>query len=535
MPLGGPVAPPDNWPDMKSIAIIVLVALAIGVLGYKAWSTRSAVDGPGKSTVDGRQSTGTEAKGSSPGPAAPAEQASGCEKSLAELRKLFDGIPDDFRKARSIEDLTTTTRACRDLGEAFLGTCKASPDAHLVQFMVARCILILNRVEWVAYYTAETKNGKSASDVMASRDAWTARYFGRVIDLATASLEKLEAGKPERAKCLDILAGSLYQSGKPAAAFERYVQLLKEFPEYPDRATTYQAMARCHEDLGSFRDGIALIRKAMAEVPRGPNYPFFYEFLWRLHLGAGDLPGLLKVVEETQDALKERLKATDLTQDEKESAERFLFYSGFRLGYIRFALGDFAGALDAFRAHCTPYEDPQKKGALPQDYQVQLGRSKDNLDVLAGKIGKPQPATLDRVLWAGGRRPELAGGKTLAIIFRQMNDERSAKFVQAIDAHWRKHRERYDLVTISFLQPDPSPSIQAEQAFQEAESLGVSCPIGLDPDSREKQLFKDFNAIVGTATLAIIDRSGNYVWFQQDPWQRDVAFSTAILERFIAP
>jgi hypothetical protein len=37
--------------------------------------------------------------------------------------------------------------------------------------------------------------------------------------------------------------------------------------------------------------------------------------------------------------------------------------------------------------------------------------------------------------------------------------------------------------------------------------------------------------MIGSATFAILDQNGNYVWFQQDPTARDERFCIAILER----
>ncbi len=74
---------------------------------------------------------------------------------------------------------------------------------------------------------------------------------------------------------------------------------------------------------------------------------------------------------------------------------------------------------------------------------------------------------------------------------------------------------------------------QGEQMAAEARELGIDCPLGLDPDASGRSIFRDFGVTVGSATLVILDRSGNYAWFQQDPWQRDERFSPAILERIM--
>jgi beta-lactamase regulating signal transducer with metallopeptidase domain/tetratricopeptide (TPR) repeat protein len=467
--------------------------------------------------------------------ALPAPAASGdCQKKLAEIRQLFAAIPDDYRQASSIEDLVKTVKACRERSEDYLKTCPDTAEVHEVQLALARCILSMNRMEWLGFVNEQREKGRSNAEVIAMRDEWVARYFGRAIELASAALARFEVGTPLRLKCLDLLGDSHYQAGQAQKALERYLQLLKENPDYPNRASVYLAMARCYQDLGRFQEGIALIRKAIAELPHDPSFPNFYESLWMLHLGAGDLAGLLKVVEETRTVLPPRLKDPAVSKMEKDAIDRVLAYSGFRLGYVRFALGDFPGAADAFHDHIAYLEELGKKGELPQDYQVYRTRSRDNLDVLISQIGKPKPDSLKGVAWAGGRKPDLAPGKPLAIIFRNQGDERSSKFVQALDAYRRKRGDAFDLAVISFMKATgDSELVQLDQAQDEARALGVECPIGLDPDLDGRQVFRSFHATVGSATLAIVDRSGNYVWFQQDPWQRDVGFSTAILERII--
>ncbi len=460
-----------------------------------------------------------------------------CEKGLGEIRKSFARIPDDFRDSTlPLEELIKTVRSTRDRSEEFLRSCGASGDLPEVQYTLGKCILSLNQVEWMAFVNDERQKGKSNEDILARRQEWSTRYFGRVVELETAALERCGEGTPLRGKCLDLLGDGLYQMGRHAKALERYLQLLKEFPSFPERANVYLAMAKCHQELGTFTEGIAVVRKAMGELPADPRFPFFFESLWQLHTGAGDLPGLLKLVEEMRSVLPERLKAPGLGKREKEAAERTLAYSGFRQGYIRFALGDFPGAMEAFQGHIATLDAMEKASSqIPQDYQVYRTRSKDNLEVLAAKIGRAMPGSMERVIWAGGRRPDLSG-KPLAIIFRNQGDDRSSKFVQAIDAHWRKRREAFDLAIISFLKATGEPeSLQAEEASQEAQSLEIACPVGLDPDLEGKQLFKAFDATVGSATFAIVDRTGAYVWFQQDPWGRDVGFSIAILDRILGP
>ena len=69
-------------------------------------------------------------------------------------------------------------------------------------------------------------------------------------------------------------------AGDAAKALGHYEDLIREFPGWDRKPQTYLAIARCLQDLGRFPEGVAVVRKVMAEFPRDPSYPFFLENLF---------------------------------------------------------------------------------------------------------------------------------------------------------------------------------------------------------------------------------------------------------------
>jgi tetratricopeptide (TPR) repeat protein len=276
----------------------------------------------------------------------------------------------------------------------------------------------------------------------------------------------------------------------------------------------------------------------MAQIPEDPLIGSYYEWLWKLHSENGDLRSLPKVVEEMRTFYPQRLKREGLTKAELESCERYLVYSGFKKGYASFALGQFEEAIKAFEAsvnHIDGIEAQNLKNnlGLPPEFGIYRNRCKDNLNVLRGKIGKRVNADLQNLIWAGERRLAL-DGRALALVFRNYGEDRSAEFLVEMDRHAKEKKGAFELASISYLKGPANPQGQAIEAFQEAQTLGVECPVGLDPDAAKKSLFDAFDATVGSATFVVIDRAGNYVWFQQDPWKINGGFSSAIVDRIVA-
>ncbi len=472
--------------------------------------------------------------------APPSTAPASCDRDLDELRKLFRTIPETFAGLGSaeIQKIRDAAVVCRQRGEAFLHDCQGAAGYHEAQYMMAKTLLWLNRVAWNEFVAEQTKAEVPSEQIVKMRERWAAEYYGRIIQLGEAAISKLETGNEMRAFCLDLLGDALVQNSQPGKALERYRQLVAEYPAYKSLPTVYLSMANAHQDQRTYREGIALLRQGMAKFPDDPQMPNYHEWLWKLHSGAGDLMNLPKLVEEMRSFFPQRAKREGIGKAEKESCERYFVYSGFQLGYARFALGDFAGAIKAFQ-ESIDFTDAREKelvgqgSSLPPDWAVYRTRCHDNLKVLKEKIGRRVNADLQNVIWAGDRKLAL-DGRPLVLVFRNYGEDRSAEFLAALDRHARKRTGAFELATISFLKGTSDPQGQAMDAFQEGQSLNLECAVGLDPDASKKSLFDTFDATVGSATFVVIDRAGNYAWFQQDPRKIDGDFSIAILERIIA-
>ena len=111
------------------------------------------------------------------------------------------------------------------------------------------------------------------------------------------------------------------------------------------------------------------------------------------------------------------ISLVDLKQAIADKAVTLLDCNGsksYANGHIPGAI-DFEGAKAAFRDHLTYLGGLRKaRGSLPQDYQVYEGRSRDNLEVLEERIGRPLAAELDRVFRSavinqGGKKIVVSG------------------------------------------------------------------------------------------------------------------------------
>ncbi len=515
-----------------------LPSLLLGlVLAVAApWCAMSCTSKPSPPSTQPFPKQSASAPVAAPGPAA----ASKCSEELAKLRGNFESIPEDWRDAKDLAELKANVRTCIQMSEAFLRDCVDCEGGHEAAFFLARLLFSENRIAWTQWVDGQRKLGLTDPAIIQGRKKWVAGYFTPISQLAARAADKSPKGSPLRARSLDVQGDAHSEMGEHEKALEIYRRLLEELPGYEQKSSIYLAMITSFEAMGRQDEGIQVARKGMTEMGEDRHFPSFLDSLWRLNNSKGDLEGLLNAVEEMRSKLPARLQRPAITPRERESAERSLHYSGFRLGYAKFALGDFPGAVAAFRDHITDLNALEQKLAqagkgFPQDLSVYRDmRSKDNLDALESKIGSRVSVDFGSAHWPQDRRPALVEGRVKAIVFRNYGEtERSAPFVQGVDKAWRERKEDFELFTISFLKGSDDPAAQLAEVVAEANEFGFQCPVGLDPDAKDKSMFDAFHATVGSATFVIIDREGKYVWFQQDPRPKDVKFSLAIVDRVI--
>ena len=456
-----------------------------------------------------------------------------CDKDFQEIRSQFTLIPPTFsgHPAGQLKEANKRVHDLRGRAEAFIADCPSHAGLAETQFVLASLLLALNRTSWSDYMLQMNQLGKKTTEVAKQKPRWTEEYFGRIAQLARSGVTGLPKEHPLRARALDLLGDTLLQLKKPREALDRYKTLVQDYPDYPSMPSILHAMAGARLELEEFAAGIEAIRKGMHQFPRAQNFAYFYEWLWKLQLAAGDLQALRGLAHEMLQALPARSARKDATKAEQELTERSIGAAGFRKGYAHFALGENDAAIAAFKSHVETLEKTKAKlGGLPQDFAIYLERSKRNLLVLEQKIGRPAPADIGIATWQG-ERPKPQKGRPTAIVFRGRGDERSAPFLKAIDAHHRGKKELYDLVVLSYFRGEEPVGDQLATVAQDLGTLGVDCSAAMDPDEKGHSLFAAFEANVGTATFVVLDGEGRYAWYQQDPRAIDARFSIAVVER----
>ncbi len=260
--------------------------------------------------------------------------------------------------------------------------------------------------------------------------------------------------------------------------------------------------------------------------------------IWRLAHRRGDLEGMERCLGWIEGLVEARLQALDLSPAERRDLEEVLELKSFYRGYTRFARGDFAQARDALTGLLGLYDQKEaelkKQGAsLDPAAQVFRMRTRDVLRALDELAGWPAPADFDLGRsWVTPRQASLAAsrGKTVALVFRGVNETRSAQFVSTLAASCSEDPD-VEMVVIAYHRGTASPEEDAEALRLELQQLGYKGAAGFDPDARSKSLFRKYSAGVGSATFIIVNAQGQVVWFMQDPRGEDVQFARTLLRR----
>ncbi|MBI4584625.1 MAG: hypothetical protein HY717_11475 [Planctomycetes bacterium] len=466
--------------------------------------------------------------------AAPSAPAGGpCAAQIQSCRDLFKTIPADFRELKEpLDAVVERVEKCRDQLEKFLADCPSLEGAHDAGYMLARLLMSLSRRHYMKVFQQQQNSPEKTTALMKE-------YHNRIIALSRAAVAKAGERDLLRAQCHDLIGDSSYQNRDYEEALKNYQVILEKFPDFPEMGNTILAAGHTYLELRRYQDGFAFIRKTIEARQQDPNLPNYHEVLWKLREAAGDLDAMEQLAREVQKVFPPRLMKPGIGRTEEEDTRRYLGYSGFRLGYVLFAKGDLGAAHEAFSQHIEEMnrrdEELVKQGGdLTPELKIFRNRSIDIARIVDENAGKPPESDLGELLWATPREVRLAPnlGKAAALIFRGAGDSRSAPFLKALDRHLAAHPERKALVAISYLKDDSDPRIHVEALQAELAGLGLeSAAAGLDPDQKNKALFRAFKVMVGSATFLIFDPQGNLAWYQQDPREVDINLGINIWER----
>lgn len=463
------------------------------------------------------------------------KKAEACTKDIVAARALYKSIPTDFRNLKEpVEKITARVHECKVLLDRFRANCgnhlKGNEDVYpmLVRMMVA----------------LSAQERQNLRDAGLERDDVQARmmeYYGRVTELCEEFRAVAPKEHPLQAHVIRQTGDGHYFRQEYELAIEYYQRVQKEFPKYDDTSSVLLGNLRCYVNTQNPRDGIAFARKLIKEEYRQSDLPHYYEMLWKLLIMAGKLEDLVNLSEEVARIFPVRQMREGASHREKDMYTRYIGYNGFRRGYSQFALGSVGDALDSFNDHVNSMKskrgDLEKAGrSLFPELEVFDKRSRSNIRFLQERYGEIPKVGLENIVWASGEPQNLGSNQKvpLGILFRNINDKRSAKFLQALDRHSAEHPDLYRFVVLSFGRPSIDPRIVADEGLGELNELAIhSASFGIDPDARTGQdnFFHACQAMVGSATFAVLDGEGRMRWWQQDPRDMDVNFSTAILER----
>lgn len=516
-------------PRHRDLAAGAAIAACIAVLWTLPGASFAQENGPTKAVAVPAGGSGATGENAAAGDE--------CAAEIAAIRKLYKTIPNDFRGLgrKRLDEVARTVVECRDRLEAYLANCKgkADCDAHYMLARLRTSMAVRQRLQWLQ------KDKIPAKEVTARMREYHLRNI-EYCDTTLACLGDGDEDRLRRCEVKDLKADIAFQAHQFELALSNYLAVLKECPDFPDAGNTIVGAGRSYLELRRTDEGIRFIRKAIKERYRDHSLPFFYEVLWNLLETAGDLDGMIAWCKEVQQVFPIRMLRDGNTRIEREAYRRFLGYSGFRLGYTRFARGDLSGATDAFLRHIDAMDKLEAeleagRKALPQELKIYRQRSQDVLQMIRDRVGDPPGCDLDlEDLWVTPARVRLADskGKAVVLLFRGYGDSRSAGFYRNLDRYLGEHPDNKAFAVIHYLKGSRDPLGQLEKVQNEAIELGIeNAAVGLDPDARGKQVFRCLGAMVGSATCMIYDRNGRLMWWMQDPREMDSKLVIKIWER----
>lgn len=471
--------------------------------------------------------------------AATTAKAKATDTEIVALRKLYATIPTDFRgipRAR-LDTIASSTYECRDRLQNYLSRHSLDRKNVDAAFMYARL-----RTSLAARERLEMRQEKLSPKEIAEgirqyhRESltWCKRALEAAGDDAAWSLLRCETR--------DLTGDIAFQFHDFELSLENYLEVIRDCPDFKTIGNTIVGAGRSYLELRRADAGITFLRKAIKERYRSVSLPFFYEVVWNLLTTKGDIDGMIAWCDEVGRVFPIRMLREGRSKIEQDAYRRFLGFSGFRLGYARFAKGDLSGAAAAFEKHIEELNTMEKtldasKKSLPQELRIYRQRSMDVLHTIQERIGDhPEPECdldLDD-LWVTPNKVRLANshGKAVVLLARGYDDKRSSGFLRNLDRHLGKSPENKAFVALHYLKGTKDPNGQLEKLQDEVIQLELeNTAVGMDPDGRRKAVFRCLGAMVGSATCLIYDRYGRLMWWMQDPREMDSEFVIAIWER----
>lgn len=475
-----------------------------------------------------------DAPGGAASEAAPPLLRSGsgpCQDLYETVRKHIDLVPEDVGSS-SPEDADRLAGRVEEMNrkaEAFEAQCRDADPVQMAEVRYAHAkglYLLSERFRYARHEELRAEEvGTGITDAL--RRSMRA-YFGQVRALADGAFEGLPDAHPFRPRALQIAGQAADEGDDDEGAVRIYQQFADMYPTDPQFDRVILALARCHLDREEYELGIAMAERVMKDFYENESYYTAGEILWKLYHSKGDLAGMARSVETVLTVYPVRLTSASLSAAMRERVGLFIDFARFRKGYTLFATGKLPEAVLAFQDHIAECDGrPSTNPAR----QVNCDRSRANLAFIEELGGKRPPVDLD-LTWISGSSFLLASspGKTVALVFRGVDDVRSAAFIGPV-WDFTTRDPRLAMCVVSYLRFGENVDQQALAMQEELEKVGYGGPAGFDPDVSGKAIFRSFKANVGSATFFVVDPEGRLVWFMQDPRGVDTQFAKAFLER----
>ena len=464
-----------------------------------------------------------------------APSAENCTERYRRVLEWNGGIAAEFRDEDTPANrLTRRARSMHEVARGLLAECPAggplSPEqVARVEIFAARLDLVLSKV-----IEAETRQQLQAHvEKEALSNAVEERhraYLAGIVERCDSALALLEPGDGSRLDGIRIIGQASAAARDDSRARDAYELFLGEFDLVEGRDPAEAAevtgwLGTVYQRLELFDEGIALLEDALKRYEKTPSAPRFLETLWTLQLARGDIEAMARTSRRAIEEVPRRLEELKLSPRKSVVYEGHVVFHLFRLAQAELALGNAGRAESLLREHLAAVERAEKAGGAPAAWRVHRDLAVALLGFVRESAGRPAPPLDLESGWLDGEPWSLARGrgKVLAILFRLPGNDRSALFLERLNARIAS-RDDVEIVVVSLLMEGDSVAEMRE----ELAALGFR---GRAVAVRDRAVFDAFGAWVGTATFQLVDRDGNLQWFQLDPRAIDVRFSTAIIDR----
>lgn len=474
-------------------------------------------------------------------PNAPAPNALSPElaSALEQLRWLDSSVPRTYWGIRRPDEetlkrvLAAIEASTKLLAEAPSADCSGEVKAIRARMELVR--LPLQRDAWL-------RQGLTTSEVLSKSN----EQLKLPIALATEAAATCPRGSAGHTGALEVLVYLQEQVDDFEASRRAAQQLIKDYPEHPGRPDVQLTVARDLIYQSRYQDAVKYLDDLIREHEEDVQYVLYNELLFEALTGVGDLERLEELMNLIRAEYPDRAKGLPEGDPLRWQYELWSCRAPFWIGFSRLALGNNAGARDAFNQHVAEGDLRVEKAAaegrkLGQDpCTVELNfRTRGYLDFLDTFHGTTPQLDLDRAeLWASKERMTLreSRGKVVAIVARMPKNQRSATFLQAIDSLARKHKDKLAAVTVGYVSGPPNPQedeILVSRWREDLTALNVSLPAAFDPDRVTQSFFRQIDALVGSPSFVVLDKKGQIAWLLQDPRDLDREIARRVIERLM--